>query len=130
MKRILLWSALIVSLLILQPATSSIADEKPKGGWRTVKDVQMLRLWEQPDGLKLPYAVVLKLSSAQFAELEKNPLAFYKTYDVFPAPYSDRDQGHATFNLVSDPKAQDGILVMAVHDVGTYSAFVGFQYKD
>ena len=130
MKRFVLWSALAVSLLVLQPAVGSIADEKTTHGWRSVKGVEMLRLWEQPSGPKVPQVVILRLSNDQLKELEKDPLGFYKTFDVFTPPYSDHDQGHAVFNLQADPKSEDGVLVVAVHDVGTYSAYAGFQYKD
>jgi hypothetical protein len=128
MKRILFWSVLVTSLMLLQPSPASVAEEKQQTGWKTVEDFKVLKMWEQPQGPKWPQVAMLQLSNERFKELENDPLAFYKKYEVFKPSSSDRDQGHAVFNLVRySAKSKDDVFVIIVHDGTTWSAFTGFE---
>jgi len=128
MKRILFWSLLGASLLLLQPGPASVAEEKHQKGWTTLDNFKVFKMWEQPEGPKWPQVVLLQLSNEKFKELENDPLAFYKKYKIFSPASSDRDQGHAVFNLVKDnAKSKDDVFVTLVHDVDTYSGFAGFE---
>ena len=128
MKRILFWSVLVASLMLWQPGPASVAEEKQRTGWKTTDDFKVLKMWEQPEGPKWPQVALLQLSNEKFKELEKDPLSFYKKYEIFKPSSTDRDQGHAVFNLVRYPtKSKDDVLAVVVHDVDTWSAFAGFE---
>jgi hypothetical protein len=128
MKRILFGSVLVTFLMLLQASTVSVADEKQALGWQKVGDFRVLKMWEQPEGPKWPQVAILQLSPERFKELESDSLSFYKKYAILNPSTSDRDQGHAVFNLVGyTPESKDDVLVIVVHDVGTWSAFTGFE---
>ena len=128
MKRILFWCVLVASLMLLQAGPASVAEEKQPTGWKTAGDFKVLKMWEQPQGPKWPQVALLQLSNERFKELENDPLSFYKKYEIFKPSSSDRDQGHAVFNLVRYPaKSKDDVFVIIVHDVDTWSGFTGFE---
>jgi hypothetical protein len=128
MKRILFCGVVVASLMLLQPGRVSVAEEKQLTGWKTAGDFKILKMWEQPQGPQWPQIAILQLSKERFKDLENDPLSFYKKYDLFKPSSSDHDQGHAVFNLVGYPaKSQDDVFVIIAHDVGTWSAFSGFE---
>src|SRR5258708_2495234 len=131
MKRILFCSVLVAFLLLLQPSPASVAEEKQRTGWKTVEDFKVLKMWEQRQGPKWPQVAMLQLSNERFKELESDPLAFYKKHEIFGPSRSDRDQGHAVFNLLGySAKSKDDVFVIIVHDGTTWSAFAGFEVSN
>lgn len=144
MKRILILCAAVVFLVLLQSSPASVGEQtKTPTEWKKLncvveknckgKSIQAQQLWEYRLGQKRPQVVILKLSEKEFKELEANALGFYSDYGIFGSNPSDRDQGHAVFNLLryekSKPKPNDDVLAVLVHDGSTYSAFVGFQVE-
>jgi hypothetical protein len=132
MKRILFWGVLAASLMLLQPSPASVAEEKAPTGWRIVKGVKMLQLWERPGGPTEPQVAILELSSDQLRELESDPLGFYKKYEVFGGSLSDHDQGHFVIRLgkSSADESKYPAIVIPVHDYTTSSAYAGFEVKE
>ena len=131
MKRILILCLVAVCLVLVAPRKVSVADDKPPVVWKTVKDFKVLKLWEQSIGPTMPQIAILQLASDdRLRELQADPLAFYKKYEIFAPQISDRAQGQYVVNLTKYcEKCPDPSVVVIVHDVGTYSAFSAFQVE-
>jgi hypothetical protein len=130
MKRILFGGILTAFLIFLQPGSANLAQEKVSTGWRTVSDFKVLRLWEEPSlGPKEPQIAIMQLSAERQKELQCDPLAFYKKYDIFRPSYSDFSKGHFVIQL-GEPKSAsaDPYITVAVHDSHTYSGSGSFGF--
>src|SRR5215831_4005560 len=101
MKRILFGGILTAFLILWQPGSARLTQEKGPIAWQTVADFKVLKLWEDP--------------SLGPKELQSDPLAFYKKYEIFKPSYSDFSKGQFVLQL-SDPKAgsYDPYLVVVV----------------
>jgi len=135
MKRLLFCAVLAGSLILLQPSPALVIPSKaPDKGpitWQKVEDFKVLKLWETDAGPKTPQIALLQLSEARHKELESNPLHFYEKYGIFAPQKSDRDQGHAVFNLIEyKPKGKDPLITVVCHGPDTYSAFASFAVAD
>ncbi len=142
MKRILVGGILTAFLLLFQPSLARMAQdkapvdqekvkaapEKRPAHWETVQKIKMLRLWGTKQGPDWPQIAILQLSRGQQKELESEPLAFYKKYQVFGSYEAEHAQGHFVLRLV-EPKvsSEDAVIVVVVHDESTYSGFASFE---
>jgi hypothetical protein len=127
MNRIL-FAGILAAFLVWQPGSSPLAQDKDSTGWRTVKDIKVLKLWEDPKlGPKEPQVALLQLSAERQKELQCNPLEFYKKYEIFPGKGSDFSKGQFVIQL-NDYKSgsSDPDIVVVVHDSHTYSAVASF----
>src|SRR6266850_2903873 len=128
MKRIAFWGVLAASLILLQPVPASVAEDKTATGWKTLGDFKVLRLWQEPQGPQWPQIALLQVSSDRLKELQNDPLAFYKKYDIFNPSHSDHDQGHFVLRFGEySAESKDPAIVVIAHDVGTYSGFGAFE---
>ena len=127
MKRILFGGILTALVILWQPGPAPVAQEKVSPGWKTVADFKVLRLWEEPSlGPKEPQIAVMQLSADRQKELQTDPLAFYKKYEIFK-PYSDLSKGQFVIRLgESKYSSSDPYIAVAVHDMHTYSGFASF----
>jgi len=128
MKRILFGGILTAFLILWQPGSARLTQEKGPIAWQTVADFKVLKLWEDPSlGPKEPQIALMQLSLDRQKELQSDPLAFYKKYEIFKPSYSDFSKGQFVLQL-SDPKAgsYDPYLVVVVHDSHTYSGSASF----
>lgn len=88
-------------------------------------------MWEQSLGPQSPQIAIVQFFSAErLAELQADPLAFYKKYEIFSPQVSDRSQGQFVVNLTRySEKSTDPSVAVIVHDVGTYSAYSAFEVE-
>jgi len=128
MKRILFGGILTAFLILWQPGFARLAQEKVPTGWKTVADFKVLKLWEEPSlGPKEPQIAIMQLSVERQKELQSDPLAFYKKYEIFKPSYSDLSKGQFVIQLGESRSASDDpYLVVVVHDSHTYSASASF----
>jgi hypothetical protein len=127
MNRIL-FAGIVAAFLVWQPGSSPLAQDRGSTGWKTVKDIKVLKLWEDPKlGPKEPQVALLQLSAEKQKELQCNPLEFYKKYEIFPGKGSDFSKGQFVIQF-GEPKsgASDPYIVAVVHDSRTYSAVASF----
>lgn len=130
MKRILFCALVIGFFVLMRPAPASVTPDKSAPFWQPLaKDSKILRLWDTSTGPAWPQIAIMQLSDDLHAELQRDPLAFYKKYEVFKPYTSDHDQGHAVFRLYSELSgdAKDPTYTVAMHDTTTYSGFASFQ---
>ena len=127
MKRILIGGILTALVVLWQPGPAPLAQEKVSSGWKAVADFKVLKLWEEPSlGPKEPQIAVMQLSVDRQKELQTDPLAFYKKYAIFK-PDSDLSKGQFVIQLgESRYSSTDPYVVVAVHDLHTYSGFAAF----
>jgi len=128
MKRILFGGILTALVILWQPGPAPLAQEKVSPGWKAVADFKVLRLWEEPSlGPKEPQIAIMQLSADRQKELQSDPLAFYKKYDIFRPSYSDFSKGQFVIQLGESKSASDDpYLTVAVHDSHTYSGAGSF----
>jgi hypothetical protein len=128
MKRILFGGILTAFLILWQPGSARLAQEKIPIAWKTVADFKVLKLWEEPSlGPKEPQIALLQLSVDRQKELQSDPLAFYKKYEIFKPSYSDLSKGQFVVQLGESKSASDDpYFAVVVHDSHTYSASASF----
>jgi len=130
MKRILVGGILTAFFVLLQPTLVPLADEKkPPTHWEMVGDFKVLRVWKTSAlELKWPQVAMLQLTEKSRIELQTNPLAFLKKYEIFD---TDSVQGQFEIRL-TEPKSasKDPAFAVVVHDLGTYSAVGIFDVTD
>jgi hypothetical protein len=129
MKRILFGGILTTFLILWQPGSAHLAQEKVSTGWKTVSDFKVVKLWEEPSlGPKEPQIAIMQLSVERQKELQSDPLAFYKKYEIF-RPQSDLSKGQFVIQLGDSKYASasdDPYVAVVVHDSHTYSASASF----
>lgn len=132
MKRIVFGGMFIVSLILLQLAPAPLADQKKAPSpWKTVDEVKMLKIWDEPQfGLQWPQVTLLQVTSDQMKELENDQLEFYKKYGVFGKKGESictNAAAHFQVSLLNSPtksiKSKDAMLVVAGHDWTTNCTF-------
>lgn len=144
MKRILIGiligGFLTTFLFLLRPSLAGLARERHEASgsqdktptrWETVKDIKVLKLWEVPGlGPKVPQIAILQLSSERQIDLQRDPLAFYRTYGIFTPKESNEPRGHFVLRLL-EPKVagKDQVVVAVVHDADSYSGFASFEVE-
>jgi len=70
-------------LILWQPGSAHLSQEKALSGWKTEADFKV-RLWQELSlGSKEPQIAIMQLSAERQKELECDPLAFYKKYNIF-----------------------------------------------
>jgi len=128
MKRILFGGILTTFLILWQPGSAHLAQEKVSTGWKTVADFKVVKLWEEPSlGPKEPQIAIMQLSAERQKELQSDPLAFYKRYEIFKPSYSDLSKGQFVIQLGESKYASgDPYVAVVVHDSHTYSASASF----
>jgi hypothetical protein len=128
MKRILFGGILTTFLILWQPGSAHLAQEKVSTGWKTVADFKVVKLWEEPSlGPKEPQIAIMQLSAERQKELQGDPLAFYKKYEIFKPSRSDFSKGQFVIQLGESKYASDDPYVaVVVHDSHTYSASASF----
>jgi hypothetical protein len=128
MKRILFGGILTTFLILWQPGSAHLAQEKVSTGWKTVSDFKVIKLWEEPSlGPKEPQIAIMQLSAERQKELQCDPLAFYKKYEIFKPSHSDLSKGQFVIQLGESKYASDDPYVaVVVHDSHTYSASASF----
>jgi hypothetical protein len=128
MKRILFGGILTAFLILWQPGSAHLTQEKVPTGWRTVADFKVVKLWEEPSlGPKEPQIAIMQLSAERQKELQRDPLAFYKKYEIFKPTHSDLSKGQFVIQLGESKKESDDPYVAVVlHDSHTYSASASF----
>lgn len=129
MKRILFGGILITFLILWLPGSAHLAQEKVSTGWKTVADFKVVKLWEEPSlGPKEPQIAIMQLSAERQKELQCDPLAFYKKYEIFKPSYSDLSKGQFVIKLGESKYASgDPYITVVVHDSHTYSASGSFE---
>jgi len=128
MNRIL-FAGILSAFLMWQTPSSSPAPDKSTPGWKVVADFKVLKLWEDPNlGPKEPQVAILQLSADRQKELQNDPLAFYKKYNIF-YPLSDYAKGQFVIQL-GESKSSDPYVAVVVHDSHTYSALASFGVDD
>jgi hypothetical protein len=127
MKRILFGGIVTTFLILWQPGSAPLAQEKVVIGWKAVSDFKVLRLWLEPSlGPKEPQIALLQLSLDRQKELQCDPLAFYKKYDIFTPSRSDFSKGQFVLQLGESKSASDPYVAVVVHDLHTYSGSASF----
>jgi hypothetical protein len=128
MKRILFVGILTTFLILWQPGSAHLAQEKVSTVWKTVADFKVVKLWEEPSlGPKEPQIAIMQLSAERQQELQRDPLAFYKKYEIFKPAYSDLSKGQFVIQLGDSKYASgDPYFAVVVHDSHTYSASASF----
>jgi hypothetical protein len=137
MNRIL-FAGILAAFLVWQPGSSPLAQDKGSTGWKSVEDFKVLKLWEDRSlGPTEPQIAILQLFSAdRQKELQCDPLAFYKKYNIFVPSESDFSKGQFVIKLVdykggaSKPAAGDPYVVMVIHDSHTYSAAASVEVDE
>ena len=96
--------------------------------WKTLGNFKVLRLWEEPNlGPKEPQIALLQLSYDSQKELQCDPLAFYKKYDIFAPSQSDFSKGQFVLQLgESTSESGHPYFAVVVHDSHTYSGSASF----
>src|SRR5215469_14258972 len=128
MNRIVFGGILTAFLILWQPGYANLAQDKNSTGWKAVADFKVLRLWEDASlGPKEPQIAILQLSVERQKELQTDPLAFYRKYDIFKPSYSDFSKGQFVIQLgESKSAADDPYIAVVMHDSHTYSASASF----
>lgn len=130
MKRILFGGILSAFLLFLASGSAQLGQERVSTGWRTAGDFKVLRLWEEPRfGPKEPQIAIMQLSAERQRELQCDPLAFYKKYEIFRPSHTDFSKGQFVIQLGEPKPASAGpYIAVAVHDSNTYSGTGSFGF--
>jgi hypothetical protein len=69
----------------------------------------------------------MQLSAERQKELQRDPLAFYKKYEIFKPSYSDLSKGQFVIQLGESKKeSDDPYFAVVLHDSHTYSASASF----
>jgi hypothetical protein len=128
MKRIAFGGILTAFLILWQPGSAHLAEERGLTGWKTVKDFKVLKLWEEPSlGPKSPEIAIMQLSAERQKELQSDPLAFYGKYEIFKPSRSDFSKGQFVIQLNEYKSASnDDYFAVAMHDLHTYSGIASF----
>ena len=132
MKRILFGGILTAFFVLLQPTSAPLADEKTPTSWEMVGDFKVLRVWKTSAlELKWPQVAMLRLTEKSRIELQTDPLAFLKKYEIFENTPSHSVQGQFAVRLIeSKSESKDPPFAVVVHDLHTYSAVGIFDVSD
>jgi hypothetical protein len=114
-----------------QTTGTLLAEEKTVTRWQTVADFEVLKLWETELGPRWPEIAILQLSNERHLEVQRDPLAFLRKYNIIEK--ADGVRSHSVTRIVDEKTglndSSNSWIVTIVHDSTTYSDVGSHEFR-